>query len=365
MNAPNASPANLLSSAPQAVHGRGAPGRSGDVSTAAEPEKAGQAVDFASLLKNQLPADGKFEALQAVKSALDAPATEDSASPGAVAGADIAALLAQITQPLTATAIPLAPVTVAASAMTLTFDRNAGGTGGTNENPDARTPVRGALEALPTATLAARDDANAGNAGAFAGGGDSPEDAGGQKPAFRLPETSPLAAAHALSQSNTVAGPAMAATTASHANLVAQQPIHSPQWSSEVGHGLVWMARNDVQTAQLSINPPQLGPIEITLSLGKDQASAHFSSPYADVREILQQALPRLREILEGAGVQLGQADVSAQQQQAWQQPGRNDRRAETTEFGLEHATLRGPDAVNEASPARARRGLGLVDTFV
>jgi flagellar hook-length control protein FliK len=331
------------------------PGRPSGNAAAADSPEGTPTEDFASVLKGQLPVDGKFEALQNVKSALENATTEAEPKDSA-AGADIAALLAEISQPLPPTAIPLVPVATGAPAAAPALDPSAG---------DSGSQTRNAADPLTATLLTPRTDGGKDGAGEFAGREDSPADPGsGQKPAFRLPETSPLAAAHALSQSSNAAGPAMS-TTASHANLLAQQPIHSPQWSSEVGQGLVWMAKNDVQTAQLSINPPQLGPIEITLSLGKDQASAHFSSPYADVREILQQALPRLREILEGAGVQLGQADVSAQQQQAWQQPDRNGRRADTPEFGLEHATLRGADAVNEAAPVRVRRGLGLVDTFV
>lgn len=143
-------------------------------------------------------------------------------------------------------------------------------------------------------------------------------------------------------------------------------PLRAPDWSGEVGQRVVWMARNDVQEAQLTINPPHLGPIEVRLSLSDDRASAQFFSPHAEVREVLQEALPRLREMLAGAGVQLGQSDVGAQSQQAFQQPGgARHGGSNGRSFAEEHPSLGGDTAVNEVQTSRVVMGNGLVDTFV
>lgn len=144
-------------------------------------------------------------------------------------------------------------------------------------------------------------------------------------------------------------------------------PVQSPNWSTEVGQRVVWMARNNVQEAQLSLNPPQLGPIEITLSLNDDQASARFVSPYAEVRDLLEQALPRLREMLAGAGVQLGQSDVGAESQQAFQQffGGHGGSSGKAPSFRDDHPSLQAPAAVIRTGTARMMGGNGLVDTFV
>lgn len=144
-------------------------------------------------------------------------------------------------------------------------------------------------------------------------------------------------------------------------------PVQSPNWSSEVGTRVVWMARNNIQEAQLSVNPPHLGPIEITLSLKDDNASARFFSPHAEVREILEQALPRLREMLAGAGVQLGQSDVGAQSQQAFQQFNNRTGHGDSNQpaFDDQHPSLHALDAVKSTVVARTLNGNGLVDTFV
>lgn len=84
-------------------------------------------------------------------------------------------------------------------------------------------------------------------------------------------------------------------------------------WSQDFGSKIVWMAKNEQQSAQLNINPPQLGPVQISLNLSGDQVSAVFASPHAEVRQAIQDALPQLREMLAGAGIDLGQANVGSQ----------------------------------------------------
>ncbi len=92
--------------------------------------------------------------------------------------------------------------------------------------------------------------------------------------------------------------------------------VNDPRWSQQLGDRVLWMARGEVQTAQISITPAQLGPIQISISLQGDQMTAQFVSAHQEVRQVLEDSLPRLREMLSGAGINLGQANVGAQQQQ-------------------------------------------------
>ena len=84
-------------------------------------------------------------------------------------------------------------------------------------------------------------------------------------------------------------------------------------WRDEVGQKLTWMVSNNRQQADLVLNPPQLGRIEVTLSLDGNQASASFTSPHAAVREALESAMTRLRDVLADAGVALGQTHVGSE----------------------------------------------------
>lgn len=89
-------------------------------------------------------------------------------------------------------------------------------------------------------------------------------------------------------------------------------PVASRGWADEVGQKLVWTASQDNGTAELILTPPQLGRIQVSINLQGDQASASFIAANPLTREALQDAMPRLREILAQAGIQLGQADVGA-----------------------------------------------------
>lgn len=172
----------------------------------------------------------------------------------------------------------------------------------------------------------------------------------GTTPAF----ASALAAAGAGAANGTAASTPPPAITS---------PISSPNWTQDFGTRVVWMAKHDQQVAQININPPQLGPIQISISISGDQTSAIFASPHAEVRQAIQDSLPQLREMLANAGISLGQANVGSQM------PSQNREAAyqfanEARSSG-ENAIL-SPDSHASANPAGIpiQRGRGLVDLF-
>lgn len=100
--------------------------------------------------------------------------------------------------------------------------------------------------------------------------------------------------------------------------------VGAPEWGGAVGDKMVWMANQNHQVAELHLNPPHLGPLEVRLTVTNDQASALFVSAHSAVREAIETALPRLREMLADNGIMLGNVSVGAesfnQQQQAFDQ---------------------------------------------
>jgi flagellar hook-length control protein FliK len=83
------------------------------------------------------------------------------------------------------------------------------------------------------------------------------------------------------------------------------------------------MADNGLQRAELHLNPADLGPVRIELSISAQTADISFAAAHAATREGIEQALPALRELLAGQGLQLGQAGVGSggtgQQAFAWE----------------------------------------------
>lgn len=150
----------------------------------------------------------------------------------------------------------------------------------------------------------------------------------------RLPATLPtlaelLPASHAgsaqsanpLSPGSPVSGfsPLAPQLASSLLDMGVPQPVGSKGWSGAIAERVMWMVQGDQQFARLKLNPPNLGPLEVRVNIQQDQASVSFLASQAAVREALEQALPRLREMLDQQSLQLVRADVSdpgAQQQE-------------------------------------------------
>ena len=180
------------------------------------------------------------------------------------------------------------------------------------------------------------------------------------KEAIQTPGAVAAAAQQVISQ----AGPAHA--QASQGGLAITQPVGTPGWTEEIGNHISWLANKSENRADLVLTPPQMGRVEISLSVKGDQAAASFVSSNPVVREALEAALPRLREVLADAGIQLGQAQVSAENNRQWAQQekhGENfasDRDREMTG----HAAISSVSSGSLSTVAGLKAGRGLVDVF-
>jgi flagellar hook-length control protein FliK len=137
-------------------------------------------------------------------------------------------------------------------------------------------------------------------------------------------------------------------------------------WGWMLGRQLHWMINNRTHEAKISVNPPHLGPLEVRVSLHQHQTSVTFFSHEAAVREALETAMPRLRELLDGQGLHLNQAQVSdpslARQQTGWgeQAPRQRDGGSAAENRNQETAA---DDADDQSPPPRRPRGM--VDDYV
>ena len=132
-------------------------------------------------------------------------------------------------------------------------------------------------------------------------------------------------------------------------------PFGQPGWNQAVGQKVVWMVAGGEQTASLTLNPPDLGPVQVIIHVHNNQADTTFLSDQADVRRALEDGMDNLRQMMSESGLQLGQANVRSGQQEAAQTPS-----------GLNTARTGNGEAGEETSQvlARAARVMGLVDTF-
>jgi len=109
--------------------------------------------------------------------------------------------------------------------------------------------------------------------------------------------------------------PAQASGPATSAlpTLSVNTPLAQGDWDQALGERIQWMVNRKIQGAQIRLNPAQLGPMEVRIQVQNDQASIQFSSAHSMVREALEAALPRLRDMFNASGVELVDVDVSGQ----------------------------------------------------
>lgn len=139
--------------------------------------------------------------------------------------------------------------------------------------------------------------------------------------------------------------------------------VGSPAWDRALGQKIVWMVAGDQQSASLTLNPPDLGPLQVVLNVTNSTADATFIAAQPEVRHALEQAMPKLREMMNEAGIQLGQANVSTGTPNGNQTPRDNfPSRTRSSDTGADASD---GDAARIVRSQPIVSGQGLVDTFV
>jgi flagellar hook-length control protein FliK len=123
-------------------------------------------------------------------------------------------------------------------------------------------------------------------------------DAGALAPSDWLP-----AAGATGSTSQTVAATTQAASGA---------PVdtRSPAWHEAFASRVQWLVDHDVGEAHIKLNPPELGAVDVKISLVDDKTFVQLTAATAAARDELQHSLPRLRELFTASGLELGGASV-------------------------------------------------------
>lgn len=89
--------------------------------------------------------------------------------------------------------------------------------------------------------------------------------------------------------------------------------LHGGHFDEDIGDAVRWMSDQKIGHAHIKVTPNDLGTVEIRLRLDGDRVHADFSSAQAEVRQALENSLPRLRDMLGQHGFQLAHADVGQQ----------------------------------------------------
>ncbi len=173
------------------------------------------------------------------------------------------------------------------------------------------------------------------------------------------------AAATDAGQGLQAGGPARAADPAVSAPATTARdsisvPVQDPAWDSALSERVVMMSRDQRHSAELRLSPADLGPLRVQLTVEDGKADVSFHVQHGVTRDAIEQALPRLREMLADNGLQLGRCDVG--------DAGTQDRAASRDARPAPSAPPGTADAEDDGTTAPAttlREARGLIDTFV
>lgn len=139
-----------------------------------------------------------------------------------------------------------------------------------------------------------------------------------------------------------------------------------PQASAAAGQAfdhVALMLRQGVSEARLQLKPENLGQVDIRIKVEGSEAHVQLTVQQAQVREALEQLLPRLREALAGHGVELGDANV---EHSGHQSPDQQEESSGDRDLELQWAdgAEAGEAADSSELPVNIRSAIGLVDAY-
>lgn len=136
-------------------------------------------------------------------------------------------------------------------------------------------------------------------------------------------------------------------------------PVRDAAWGQKLGEQLITLTGNQIRTAEIKLTPADLGPLRVQISIDEGVANITFQAQHAVTREAIEQALPRLREMLAESGLSLGQTDVSEQ----GVSEGNQEREFGSAASADEH--LDGPAEADLPERRKTVTSNNLLDTFV
>ncbi len=116
---------------------------------------------------------------------------------------------------------------------------------------------------------------------------------------------------NALGANQATVNTANASTVQSGATLQLPQNPSPEQWGSALGDKVQWMINTKMDSAEIRIDPPHLGKMDISIKMTDDGAQVVIQTHHAATRELVDAASYRLKEMLEQAGHEHVDVDVS------------------------------------------------------
>lgn len=144
------------------------------------------------------------------------------------------------------------------------------------------------------------------------------------------------------------------ATQVDSTNVVElKPPVSSPDWGPALNQRITWMVANSLQNANITINPPNLGPLEINIQTDQNKTNVQFIVTSSEVRQAIQDSIPALNKMFENSGLQLGQADINSRSYNQNRENAKTD------------IQIKNIEAISNQVEVSSIQGQGLINTYV
>jgi flagellar hook-length control protein FliK len=130
-------------------------------------------------------------------------------------------------------------------------------------------------------------------------------------------------------------------------------PVSSPDWGPALNQRITWMVANSLQNASITVNPPNLGPLEINIQTDQNKTNVQFIVTSSEVRQAIQDSIPALNKMFENSGLQLGQADINSRSYNQNRENAKTD------------AQIKNIETISNQVEAASIQGQGLINTYV
>jgi flagellar hook-length control protein FliK len=164
---------------------------------------------------------------------------------------------------------------------------------------------------------------------------------------------------------NSIAGTAQMNTTAAITPDASPPPtlrvgagVETPEFGQGFADRVSWMVDNNLNGAKLQVNPPQLGPIDVRISIQGDQAQVSLTAHSAVTRDALESSSSKLREMLGAQGFAQVSVDIS---QRSFQERSTHAQPYDWTPSAGGGAST---SAVSSAAASMPRAPSGIVDAY-
>ena len=96
--------------------------------------------------------------------------------------------------------------------------------------------------------------------------------------------------------------------------------IYRKDFSAQLKDKVMVMVSQKLQQVDIQLDPPELGNVQVRVNLQNEQAAVSFVVQNQQAKEALEQNINRLKDMLAGSGVDVGDANIEQRDQQSQEQ---------------------------------------------